>query len=274
MSCAVEIVSVGNELLIGKIANSNAQWLAQRLASLGLTVKRITVVRDHVEEISGALREVIRRRPSLVIVTGGLGPTFDDKTLEAVADAVRVPLRTNRQALKMISEGVRGGLGRSGLGPAYVKMARLPMGSKTLPNPVGLAPGVSLEVHGVEVICLPGVPLEMKAIFDQSVAPVIRRLSGAKCLYESSLRVSRIWEPEIAPLIEVVSQDNPHVYIKSHPKLGQEGSWIELHLSMVAEKSAEGDLRISRAKEQIRSLIEQNGGVVDDIPAKPCEEEV
>jgi len=268
MSCAVEIVSVGNELLIGKIANTNAQWLAHRLASLGISVVRITVVGDRVEEISQALREAFGRASRFVVVTGGLGPTFDDRTLEGLSDAVDAPLRKNRQALKMVSERVRAASGRKKcrLGRAYEKMALMPRGSKPVPNPVGLAPGVRIRVRGVELICLPGVPQEMKAIFDESIAPDFRRLSGGRRLYESSLRVSGIGEPEIAPMIDEVSRDSPHVYVKSHPKLDERSIWIELHLSTMAESDAEGGSRISRVEDRIRSLIEENGGLVEKMP--------
>lgn len=275
MSCRVEIVSVGNELLIGKVANSNAQWLAQRLASLGATVTRVTVVGDSVEEISAALGEVLDRKPNFAIVTGGLGPTFDDMTLEGVSEAVHAPLRINRQALVMISERARVGSekGERGLGQAYQKMAILPRGSRPLPNTVGLAPGVRLRARGVELVCLPGVPQEMKAIFDQSVVQDILRLSGAKRFRELSLRVSRIGEPEMAPLIDATMRENPYVYVKSHPKLGQEGLWIELHLSTMADTDSEGDARIIRAVEKIRSLIQVNGGLAEEMPARSFEEE-
>ena len=77
---SVEIICVGNELLIGKTLNTNAHWLAKRITSLGLKVRRITVVGDDLEEISSAIKETVNRKPCFIIVTGGLGPTFDDKT--------------------------------------------------------------------------------------------------------------------------------------------------------------------------------------------------
>jgi molybdenum cofactor synthesis domain-containing protein len=270
MSSAVEIVSVGNELLVGKIANTNAQWLARRLARLGVSVVRITVVGDRVEDVSRALREALERAPGFVITTGGLGPTFDDKTLEGLSNAIGAPLRINRQALRMVSERAQVVSGWRGqrLGQAYEKMAVVPQGSKLIPNPVGLAPGVRVRIRGVELICLPGVPQEMKAIFDESIAPDFCRLAGGRRLYESSLRVSRIGEPEVAPLIDAVSHDNPHVYVKSHPKLDGRGIWIELHLSTTAESGSEGVTRLSKAADQIRSLIEVNGGIVEGVSVK------
>jgi nicotinamide-nucleotide amidase len=146
----VELISIGNELLIGKILNTNAHWLAKRITSLGLSVRRITVVGDDLDEISSAIRETIQRRPAFIITTGGLGPTFDDKTLEGVARAIGRELKENKEALEMIKKKyeqyvAEGRMRKLELTPYRVKMATLPEGSKPLPNPVGTAPGVLVE---------------------------------------------------------------------------------------------------------------------------------
>ena len=90
MTCIVEIFCLGNELLIGKILKTNAQWLSRYISSLGGIVKRITVVGDDVQEISTAINEAMFRNPDFIITTGGLGPTFDDKTLKAISKAYRM----------------------------------------------------------------------------------------------------------------------------------------------------------------------------------------
>ena len=95
----VEIISVGNELLIGKIVNTNSYWIAKRVTTLGMKVRRITTVGDDVEEISNAIQEALQRRPRFIITTGGLGPTFDDKTLEGIARGLGRGLRVHEQAL-------------------------------------------------------------------------------------------------------------------------------------------------------------------------------
>ncbi|MEM2876373.1 MAG: molybdopterin-binding protein, partial [Candidatus Bathyarchaeia archaeon] len=92
---SVELISVGNELLIGKIVNTNANWLAKRVTTLGLRVKRITTVGDDVNEIATVLQESLSRKPRFIVVTGGLGPTFDDMTLEGVAKALGCELKLN-----------------------------------------------------------------------------------------------------------------------------------------------------------------------------------
>ena len=102
MNQQMEIVCVGNELLIGKTLNTNAHWLARRATSLGIMVKQITVVGDDVDEIAKVIREALKRKPRFIITTGGLGPTFDDKTLEGIAKALNLKLEVNEKALKMV----------------------------------------------------------------------------------------------------------------------------------------------------------------------------
>ena len=150
MSVEMEIVCVGNELLIGKTLNTNAQWLAKRATTLGVIVHRITVVGDDVDEIASAMRESLRRKPRFIITTGGLGPTFDDKTLEGIAKGFRRKLEVNDEALQMV-RGKYEALLREGriekveLTPARVKMATFPESTKPLHNSVGTAPGMSSE---------------------------------------------------------------------------------------------------------------------------------
>ena len=104
MDQSVEIICVGNELLIGKTLNTNAKWLAKRITTLGLTTRRITIVDDDIDEISSTIKEAIQRKPAFLITTGGLGPTFDDKTLEGLAKALERKIEINQEALKMVKE--------------------------------------------------------------------------------------------------------------------------------------------------------------------------
>ncbi len=96
MTSDIEIICVGNELLIGKVLNTNAQWLSKRATSLGINVKRITVAADELSEICAVVRETLQRKPQFVITTGGLGPTFDDKTIAGIAKALNRELRVKR----------------------------------------------------------------------------------------------------------------------------------------------------------------------------------
>ena len=104
MSTFVEIICIGTELLIGKTLNTNAHWLAKRITSLGLNVRRVTTVHDEIDEMSKVIQETLQRKPLFVITCGGLGPTFDDKTLEGVATALGYKTEVNSDALKMIEK--------------------------------------------------------------------------------------------------------------------------------------------------------------------------
>jgi len=266
MTQQIEIICVGNELLIGKVVNTNAQWLTKKIATLGLSVRRVTVISDDVDEIASAVKEAVRRTPQFVITTGGLGPTFDDKTLEGVAKALGRPLEVHSQALRMVEEKYRrfveeGRMEKVELTPPRVKMATLPTECDPLPNPVGTAPGVITKINGVTIIALPGVPSEMEAMFDESVGPLIKRAAGKVTFYETSMDVEGIMESDMAPLIDRVMHDNPYVYVKSHPSRTGEGKpHLELHLSTTAEDSATAKNRVSKALIQITELAQMKGG--------------
>lgn len=270
MSVQMEIVCVGNELLIGKTLNTNAQWLARRATSLGITVRRITVVGDNVEEIADAIGEALKRKPRFIITTGGLGPTFDDKTLEGIAKALNRKLELNTYALQMIKEkyeayAKNGRLDSTELTSYRVKMAKLPEKAEPLPNPVGTAPGVRLKVDETYIIALPGVPAEMEAIFDGSVAPLLRKEARGLMFFETSIYVDGIMESTLAPLIDLTMRDNPHVYIKSHPRGEEKKPHIEIHLSTTAENSKTAKDRLGKAMVQISELIKETGGKVKPL---------
>jgi len=252
--------------------NSNAQWLARRITSLGLSVRRITVVGDDVDEISVAVLEAIQRKPCFIITTGGLGPTFDDKTLDGIAKALGRKLREDEKALEMIKGKYQryvdeGRIEKFELTPPRIKMAKIPEGAETFYNPVGTAPGVLARHEDVNLVMLPGVPEEMKAIFDGSVEPLLRRIAGNVTFFEASIQVKRIPESDIAPIIDRVMRDNPYVYIKSHPRVGGKVPHLELHLSTTSRNPEEARRRVSGALIQISELIQQKGGDVKPTKA-------
>ncbi|UCF58226.1 MAG: competence damage-inducible protein A [Candidatus Bathyarchaeota archaeon] len=270
MACSIEIICVGTELLIGKTLNTNAHWLAKRITSLGGKVARITVVRDDVNEIASSVKEASRRKPRFLITVGGLGPTFDDKTLEGVAKALKCKLEIDDEALKMVEEKYRiyveeGRMEKAELTPPRVKMAKLPESGRPIPNSVGTAPGVIIECEGTTLVALPGVPSEMMAIFDGSVASILRQAAGDVTFFETNIDVTGVVESEIAPIIDQVMHDNPYVYIKSHPKGGEVISKIEFHLSTTAENSVVARKYISKALVQLSDMVLKKGGKIKPV---------
>jgi len=269
----IEIICVGNELLIGKTLNTNAQWLAKRVTTLGLNVRRITIVGDDVDEISSAVREVMQRNPHFLITTGGLGPTFDDKTLGGLAKAFESKLEINDEALTMVKEKYRKyaeerKMEKAELTPPRVKMAKLPEGAKPLFNPVGTAPGVIMEHEGTTIVALPGVPSEMKAIFDGSVASLLRQVAGDVTFFETSIEATGVIESEMAPLIDQVMHDNPYIYIKSHPKGAERIPRIEFHFSTTSKNFGVARKRVSKAFVQLSELIQEKGGRTRPVKAE------
>jgi len=265
MTKHVEIVCVGNELLIGKTLNTNAHWLAKRITALGLLVNRITVVGDEVKKIAKALGEAIHRKPKFIITTGGLGPTFDDKTLEGVAEAFGSRLKVDEKALKMVEEkyvkyASEMRREKFELTPARVKMATIPEGAESLPNPVGTAPAIKIREDDVTVFVLPGVPSEMEAIFEDSLLPVLKAAAGNLTFFEASLFVENVMESEMAPLIDQVMHDNPFIYIKSHPLGAEKKPRLELHLSTTAEDAEMAKKRVGRALIQLSGMVKAKGG--------------
>ena len=263
----MEIVCVGNELLIGKTVNTNAHWLAKRATSFGITVKRITIAADDVNEIAKVVREVLKRKPLFIITTGGLGPTFDDKTLEGVSKALNLKWEVNEKALQMVREKYEayvkaGRMEKVELTPARVKMAKLPKNAEPLPNPVGTAPGVMVKVDGTFLIALPGVPSEMEAIFDESVAPLLKKEAGEAAFFETSIYTYGIMESTLAPLIDQTMHDNPYVYIKSHPKGEEKKPHLEIHFSTTAKDSKTAKDRLEKATIQLSELVRKNNGKI------------
>jgi molybdenum cofactor synthesis domain-containing protein len=273
MSVHVEIICVGNELLIGKTLNTNAHWLAKRATSLGGVVKRITIIGDNVDEIASAIREAMERTPRFMITTGGLGPTFDDKTLEGIAKALNRRLEVNEKALKMVKEKYEtylkeGKIEKIELTPSRVKMATLPEGTEPLRNPVGTAPAMIAKVKDLFLIALPGVPPEMEAIFEESVAVMIKKEAGKSAFFEASIYVSGVMESNLAPLIDRVMHDNPRIYIKSHVYAksysqteGKEPH-IELHFSTTSDNPTSAKTQLDKAITQLSELVLKNGGKI------------
>lgn len=265
MNAQMEILCVGNELLIGKTLNTNALWMAKRATSLGAFVRRITVVGDDVDEIAKAVQEAFQRKPRFIITTGGLGPTFDDKTLEGIAKALKRKLDVNEKALKMVKDKYeafleQGRIEKVEMTPARVKMAKLPEGTEPLRNPIGTAPAVMIEVEDSILVALPGVPSEMEAIFEESVVPKLRKEAGNVTFFETSIYADKIFESTLAPLIDQTMRDNPFVYIKSHPRGEEKVPHIELHLSTTTDSSKTARDRLGKAVFQLSELIEKNGG--------------
>jgi molybdenum cofactor synthesis domain-containing protein len=267
MTPVVEIICVGNELLIGKVLNTNAQFISKRATTLGATVRRITVIADNVNEIANATSEALQRKPRFIITTGGLGPTFDDKTLEGIAKALNRKLKINPEALRMVKEKYETYTRKNKaetieLTPPRTKMATIPERTEPIPNPVGTAPAVRANLEETVLIALPGVPKEMEAIFEASVAPLLGEAASGIVFHEKSIYADNVMESTLAPLIDRVMNANAGVYIKSHPRGGENKPHMEIHFSITAADSGNIGQKVTNAIRQLSALIRETGGEV------------
>lgn len=268
MAIDIEVICIGNELLIGKVKDTNAHYLTKQATQLGANVKRVTVIQDTIQEIASTTLEAIARKPQFIITTGGLGPTFDDKTLQGIAKALNQKLEVNPKALEMVRQRCveyakkRGLPTEVELTPPRVKMATLPEKTVPVTNPVGTAPGVRVDVQGTVLFALPGVPIEMEAIFNQTIAPLIKQAVGSNVFCERSIFADNIMESRLAPLIDKVMSDNEGVYVKSHPMRSENKPHVELHLTITAGKEHNPGEKLLKASKELACLIEENGGLV------------
>ena len=212
-----EIVSVGSELLLGQIVDTNAAQIARQLAALGLDLFHKTTVGDNLGRVAAAL-ETALGRTDVVITTGGLGPTEDDVTREAVARATGRELEFHQDLLDQIEAFFRArGLP---LSPSNRKQAYIPRGAIPMPNPVGTAPCFILEEGQRTLVVLPGVPREMEYLLRTAALPHIRARYGLQAAIVSRLvRVAGLGESRVGELLSdlMAKGANPTIGTMAHP---------------------------------------------------------
>ena len=175
MSHNAELIAVGTELLLGNIANTNAQVISQSLSALGINVFWHTVVGDNPERLKEAL-DIARRRCDIIITTGGLGPTYDDLTKQTICQAFGKPLVLHPDILEEIRAFYESAL-HVPMPENNTQQAELPQGCTVFDNPVGTAPGCAFEAEGVHVLMLPGPPHEMETMLRRHAEPYLRALT-------------------------------------------------------------------------------------------------
>ncbi len=244
---SVALLSIGNELLRGDIANTNSQWLASQLTELGLVVEAIETVSDD----AAALAESITRlaaKHRFVIATGGLGPTTDDLTAAAAASTWGVELVTNDDALAAIRRRVEGR--GDTLRPGHHKQALVPSGSEVLPNGEGTAPGFLLRREHATCFFLPGVPREMRAMFNAHVVPRIRGAANQSTFFVL-LRTVGQGETWIAQALEGIEDRHPGVTFRYRARRSE----VDVRVEARAEDPADARARATAAADEARGLL-------------------
>lgn len=246
-----EIIAVGTELLLGQIANTNAKTISEGLAGIGVDVMFHTVVGDNEERIAATIAQALERS-DVVIITGGLGPTHDDLTREAIARASGRPLERRPE----LEEALRERFARFGrvMAETNLRQADQPQGALAIPNPRGSAPGVALVHDGKRIYAMPGVPHEMGAMFFESVLPDLAEATPGSALVSRIVRVAGIPESDLAqslrPLI-IELDESRTATIALLPSFGE----VQVRITAKGANADEARAYIGPVEEEVRKIL-------------------
>lgn len=259
-----EIVGIGTELLLGQIVNSNARWISDRLAGIGVDVLRHQVVGDNHDRIVEALRLALSRA-DVVIATGGLGPTADDVTRAALATVVGAKLIRRPE----LEEMIRARFARAGrqMPESNLLQADVPEGGRFIRPERGTAPGLVFEVRGRRIYALPGVPAEMREMMEGTVLPELAALAGPGAVVSRVLRCTGIAESRVAELLDDLfhGSANPTIaYLAG-------GGEVKVRLTAKAARREDAEALIAPIADQVARRL---GDVVFSKEDAPLELEV
>lgn len=261
----VEIITIGDELCSGSVQDTNATFISSHLHTIAIEVAKVTTVGDDTEKIVEALRSV-QQKVSFVIVTGGLGPTVDDITTQASANAFRRKLLFNKHALKAMEERFQK-FGRT-MSPHNIKQAYLPSGATIVPNPIGTACGFSLAKSNTLFIFLPGVPREMERMFEESVIPLIKKEQPETSIIRSSVlkifgKTESYCDQRLSDLIKS-EKEITFAFLPHYPEIslkltmrGQDKKYIEKKIKAVERKVTKilGDIIFGKNEETLEEIV-------------------
>lgn len=237
-----EIICVGTELLLGNIINTNAAFIAERIARLGIGCYNQCVVGDNMDRVLAQLKES-SARSEIIILSGGLGPTEDDMTKEAVAEFNKLPLIEDAVSRKSISDY----FAKRGIEPTENnwKQALVPKGAIPVPNANGTAPGIILETKKNTYILLPGPPIELEAMFDDEIMPYLAsRQDGA--LYSRTVKIVGIGESKAETMIKDL------IDAQTNPTIATYAKTAEVHIRVTASGSDEKE-----AKKLVKPVVKE-----------------
>jgi len=267
----VEIVSTGNEVLIGDVLDTNSNWLCLKVTERGGLVRRTVMLRDDVAAIAAEIRGALARRPAILFTVGGLGPTSDDRTLEGVALGLGVPLELHPEAERLVAARYAefhalGHVPFPEMNASRRKMACLPAGAAPIANPVGGAPGVLRPCGDTTIVSLPGVPGELRAIFEDSFEGLFGDLFGAAHYEERSLVVATQDESAIADQLARAEAGFPDVYVKSRARQLGSARVIRITLSARGRDAAAVATVLEPAAQQLLEQIAAAGYSIGSAP--------
>ncbi|MFW9961733.1 MAG: competence/damage-inducible protein A [Candidatus Thorarchaeota archaeon] len=261
------ILAIGNEVLDGLVLDTNSNWMEIRLVRLGIQIKRLISIRDELDEIEKALN-FAKDSCDIIITSGGLGPTHDDMTLRAIAQALNRGMSENPVALAIVKRQYqtlfeRGIVESPEMTDSRRKMAQIPDGAIPLDNQVGGAPGIMIEEGKITIFCLPGVPSELKFIFENSVLPWIRKRVKRK-FYEQVVEFPMHDESVFAPAIDTAMSAHPGVYVKSMPKTYGTSKTLRVRVSMSGQTLLDAKKHVVQTIQELEKITGLTALVPDE----------
>ena len=260
----VQIFSIGDELLRGVVQDSNSHWMAQRIAARGARLTRVVVLPDDPPVCAEEIRAALRRSPALLITQGGLGPTDDDRTREAIALGTDRPIEPHAGAEAIVRRRYAelAGAGRvsdAELHEARLRMAHLPRGARALDNQIGAAPAVVLEVGNTTIVALPGVPPELHWIWENPLEAELDRILGPGGFAEKTVTLDLRDESAIATMLREIAAKHPNVYVKSRAKGFEKGEEVRVTLTAAGEDDAAARKLVDTAFGELREQLQSAG---------------
>ena len=262
MSHTAELIAVGTELLLGNIANTDAQMISQGLSALGITVHNHTVVGDNPERLAEAL-EIARKRADIIITTGGLGPTYDDLTKQTICKTFGRELELHQDILDEISRWFETKMGKK-MPANNIQQAMLPVGCTVFDNPVGTAPGCAFQEGSVHVLMLPGPPFECRYMFENRAVPYLEKLTDG-VIVSHEIRIFGMGESSVEEkLYEPMTRlTNPTLAPYAKP------NEVMLRATAKADTPEEAEAMLRPLVEQVKDML---GDVVYGVDVGSLEE--
>lgn len=246
-----EVITVGTELLSGTFLNTNLGTICLELAEIGMEAAFHTTVGDVQDRMVKVIRTAVKRADA-VILTGGLGPTHDDLTREAVSRATGRPLEFHEELEQAIRTAMESRARR--MSDVNLNQAYLPRGARAISNRLGTAPGIDLEHDGVRIFALPGVPGEMEAMLRDHVKPALAAAGGGQVVVIRSLKVIGIGESDLAPRIESIVRDCAE---RGYPEVALLATAGEVSIRLRARSGSQDEAagQIAPVEEQLRQAL-------------------
>lgn len=261
---SAEIICVGTELLLGEIVNTNAAFLAKRLAAIGICVYHQSVVGDNPERLANEYRQAFDRS-RLVILTGGIGPTCDDLTKETVAGVLGLDMRTDDFSLKLIKDYFDA-TGRK-MTENNIKQAMLPVGARAIRNDYGTAPGVIIESGNNVTVLLPGPPNELEPMFDEQVLPYLKSFCD-HVIVSLSLNIMGMGESRIETILKKLMTESENPTVSPYAKFGE----VRVRITAMADNEIKAHEMCLDVAEKIKAT--EVGGFIYGSDVEKIESEL